>query len=71
MNNLRPLQKVVVDRGGLPYSRPANDLAMANLAEATTEARRVPKTLANQIGPETRLAPRSGPTDERMEVRRG
>ena len=61
MNIPNSLQKVVVDRGGLPYSSYANDLGVANRPETGTEERRVPKLLANQCGPETRLAPRPGP----------
>lgn len=37
----------MVDRGGIPYSRQTNDLAMANLAFSSMEACRVPHYLAN------------------------
>lgn len=58
-NNLR---EEVVDRGGLPYSKSFNNLGLANRPDRATEARHVPKLLANQNGPVTRLVPRPGPT---------
>lgn len=48
MNSANGLRDRVVDRGGLPLVRSLNDLALANRQFRRTEARRVPRQLANR-----------------------
>ena len=68
---INALQKGVVDRAGMPYSRQTNSLVVANRQNLTTKHCRVANLLANLSGPETRLASRPGPHHNRMEVRHG
>lgn len=48
------LQKKVVDRAGLPYTREVNKLRMANRPNVATETRHIPLLLANLKGPTER-----------------